>query len=155
MKCNVTYSLHLWLVCVMFYVIMCTGTSAGIEEEYPEFEHMFYLRNLYANFKKFGGGILYRDLVMAATKETFYEANEDKMNQIKEVSLDAFEWINAIPKHKVTPSQTEVTPSQHEVTPSQPKVIHATQFSVIFVEAMKMYFGIDHDELAAFLNYDS
>ncbi|KAI5396006.1 hypothetical protein KIW84_062270 [Lathyrus oleraceus] len=138
-----------------FYICFY-GTSAGIEEEYPEFEHMFYLRNLYANFKKkFGGGTLYRDLVMAATKETFYEAHEDKMNQIKEVSLDAFEWINVIPKHKVTPSQPEVTPSQHEVTPSQPKVIHATQFSVSFVEAMKMYSGIDHDELAAFLNDDA
>lgn len=35
---------------------------------------------------------------MAAIKATFYEAHKVKINQIKEVGLYAFEWLNAIPK---------------------------------------------------------
>lgn len=67
------------------------------EEEYPEFEHKFCLRHLYAKFKKkFGGGTLFRDLIMVAANANFFEAHEDKMNQIKEVSLNAFEWLNVI-----------------------------------------------------------
>ncbi|XP_058739575.1 uncharacterized protein LOC131611665 [Vicia villosa] len=77
------------------------GLVSVFEEEYPEFEHRFCLRHLYANFKKkYGGGTLYRDLIMAAAKATYFEAHEEKMNQIKEVSLDAYDWLNAIPKHK-------------------------------------------------------
>lgn len=37
---------------------------------------------------------------MAAAKATYFEAHEDKMNQIKEVSPDAFDWLNVIPKKK-------------------------------------------------------
>ncbi|XP_058759808.1 uncharacterized protein LOC131633114 [Vicia villosa] len=71
------------------------------KEEYPEFEHRFCLRHLYANFKKkYGGGTLYRYLIMAAAKATYLKSHEEKMNQIKEVSLDAYDWLNAIPKHK-------------------------------------------------------
>src|ERR1051325_12036163 len=33
-------------------------------------------------------------------KATYFEAHEDKMNQIKEVSPDAFDWLNVIPKKK-------------------------------------------------------
>jgi len=36
-------------------------------------KHRFYLRHLYSNFrKKFGGGVVIRDLMMGATKATFY-----------------------------------------------------------------------------------
>ena len=51
-------------------------------------------------FQLFGGGTLYRDLIMAAAKATYFEAHEDKMNQIKEVSPYAFDWLNVIPKKK-------------------------------------------------------
>lgn len=45
------------------------------KEEYPGYEHMFFLRYLYANFKKkFGGGTFFRDLMMVAAKETYYTA---------------------------------------------------------------------------------
>ena len=71
------------------------------EKEYPEFEHRFCLRHLYANSKKkFGSGTLYRDLIMAAVKATYFESHEDKMNQIKEVSPNTFGWLNVIPKNK-------------------------------------------------------
>lgn len=71
------------------------------EEEYAGFEHIFCLRHLYANFKKkFGGGILFRDLMMATAKATYFEAHESKMLMIKEVSLEAYEWLEEIPKIK-------------------------------------------------------
>ncbi|XP_058744588.1 uncharacterized protein LOC131617289 [Vicia villosa] len=77
------------------------GLVNVFEEDYPEFEHRFCLRHLYANFKKkFGGGTLYRDLIMAAAKATYFEDHEAKMNQIKEANPDAYEWMNAIPKNK-------------------------------------------------------
>lgn len=60
------------------------------------------LRRLYAKFKKkFGGGTLFRNLMMIARKSTYYEAHEAKMMQVKEVNLDAFEWLNVVPKHKL------------------------------------------------------
>ncbi|XP_058762568.1 uncharacterized protein LOC131635949 [Vicia villosa] len=77
------------------------GLVNVFDEEYPSFEHRFCLRHLYANFKKkFGGGTLFRDLMMAAAKATYYEAHEAKMLMIKEANVDAYEWLQAIPKHK-------------------------------------------------------
>ncbi|XP_058756260.1 uncharacterized protein LOC131629496 [Vicia villosa] len=77
------------------------GLVQVFEEEYPAYEHRFCLRHLYANFKKkFGGGTLYRDLMMAAAKATYFEAHDAKMMEIKEANPEAFEWVNAIPKHK-------------------------------------------------------
>jgi len=36
-------------------------------------EHCFCLRHLYSNFKKkFGGGVVIRDLMMGAAKATYY-----------------------------------------------------------------------------------
>lgn len=68
------------------------GLFQVFEEEYPGFEHIFCLRHLYANFKKmFGGVTLFRDLMMVATKTTYFEAHEYKMLQIKEVSSEAYE----------------------------------------------------------------
>lgn len=51
--------------------IFLKGLVQVFEEKCPTFEHMYCLRHLYANFKKkFGGGTLFRDLLMDATKET-------------------------------------------------------------------------------------
>jgi len=42
-------------------------------------EHRFCLRHLYSNFKKkFGGGVVIRDLMMGAAKATYYAAWEKK-----------------------------------------------------------------------------
>lgn len=77
------------------------GLVKVLEEEYPRYEHRFCLRHLYAKFKnKFRGGTLFRDLMMATTNATYYEAHEAKMIQVKEVSLNAFEWLNVVPKNK-------------------------------------------------------
>ena len=42
--------------------------------------------------KRFGGGAMLRELVMAASKATYLEAYEEKMNQIKEINNKAYEW---------------------------------------------------------------
>ncbi|KAI5394613.1 hypothetical protein KIW84_061306 [Lathyrus oleraceus] len=61
------------------------GLVQVLEEEYPGYEHRFCLRHLYAKFKnKFRGGTLFRDLMMATTNATYYEAHEAKMIQVKE-----------------------------------------------------------------------
>lgn len=38
--------------------------------------------------------------MMGATKATYFEAHESKMLMIKEVNLEAYEWLEAIPKIK-------------------------------------------------------
>ncbi|CAK8568593.1 unnamed protein product [Lathyrus sativus] len=51
--------------CFIFY--QQKGLVLVFEEEYPGFEHRLCLRHLYANFKKkFGGGTLFRDLMLVA-----------------------------------------------------------------------------------------
>lgn len=79
-------------------------------DEFPEcVEHRFCLRHLYNNFKKkFGGGTLLKELMMGAAKATYFEAWEQKMQQIKNFDQKAFEWLSAIPtrswcKHKFSP----------------------------------------------------
>lgn len=53
-------------------------------------EHRLCLRHLYANFKKkFGGGVLIRDLMMGAAKATYFEAWKEKMEEIKNVDAKA------------------------------------------------------------------
>ncbi|XP_058726822.1 uncharacterized protein LOC131598214 [Vicia villosa] len=77
------------------------GLVQVFEEQYLAFEHRFCVRHLYANFKKkFGGGTLFRDLMLAAAKATYVEAHQQFMLNIKEDSNDAFEWLEAIPKAK-------------------------------------------------------
>jgi len=61
-------------------------------------EHRFYLRHLYSNFKKkFGGGVVIRDLMMGAAKATFYAAWE-KMGELRNTNPEAYNWLVAIPR---------------------------------------------------------
>lgn len=77
------------------------GLVKVFEEEYPGFKHIFCLRHLYVNFKKkFGGGTLFRDLMMVVAKATYFEEYKSKMLIINEDSLEAYEWLEAIPKTK-------------------------------------------------------
>ena len=63
-------------------------------------EHRFCLRHLYSNYKKkFGGGIVIRNLMMRAAKATYYQGWEAKMEELKKVNLAAYEWLVAIPRH--------------------------------------------------------
>ena len=72
------------------------------EEMLEDVEHRFCVRHLYANFKKkFGGGTLVRDLMMGASKATYYEAWEEYMLKIKDADKKAYEWLTAILKRMV------------------------------------------------------
>jgi hypothetical protein len=64
---------------------------------FARIEHRLCLRHLYANFKKFGGGTLIRDLMMGAAKATYYQAWEAKMNELKAINGNAWEWVMGVP----------------------------------------------------------
>ncbi|XP_058742157.1 uncharacterized protein LOC131614611 [Vicia villosa] len=67
------------------------------KEMFDRIEHRLCLRHLYANFKKFGGGTLIRDLMMGASKATYHQGWVQKMNELKKVDLDAWNWLMAVP----------------------------------------------------------
>jgi len=55
------------------------GLMVVFDEILNGVEHRFCLRHLYSNFKKkFGGGVVIRDLMMGAAKATFYAAWKKK-----------------------------------------------------------------------------
>jgi len=52
---------------------------------------------MYSNFKKkFGGGIVIRDLIMGATKTTLY-ARWKKRGELRNINPKAYNWLVAIP----------------------------------------------------------
>ncbi|XP_058765869.1 uncharacterized protein LOC131639388 [Vicia villosa] len=74
------------------------GLVSVFEAMFERIEHRLCLRHLYANFKKkFGGGTLIRDLMMGATKATYYHAWEEKMAELKKVDPKACEWLMKVP----------------------------------------------------------
>jgi hypothetical protein len=56
---------------------------------FARIEHRLCLRHLYVNF--IGGGTLIRDLMMGATKATYYQVWEAKMNELKAINRKAWE----------------------------------------------------------------
>ncbi|XP_058770844.1 uncharacterized protein LOC131644373 [Vicia villosa] len=73
------------------------GLVAVFEEMFERIEHRLCLRHLYANFKKFGGGALIRDLMMGAAKVTYQQAWTLKMNELKAIDPKAWTWLMAVP----------------------------------------------------------
>ncbi|WOL00674.1 hypothetical protein Cni_G09387 [Canna indica] len=62
-------------------------------------EHRFCLRHLYNNFKKkFGAGLMMKTLMHGAANATFAGAHREKMEQIKAIYKEAYDWLEAIPK---------------------------------------------------------
>ncbi|XP_047178286.1 uncharacterized protein LOC124845263 [Vigna umbellata] len=60
-------------------------------------EHRLCLRHLYNNYKKkFGGGLLIRDLMMRAAKETYIQEWGKKIGELKNVNHDAYNWLMTI-----------------------------------------------------------
>lgn len=69
------------------------------DELMPGVEHRFCLRHLYANFKKrFGGGVVIRDLMMGAAKATYEAMWHEKMQELKALNEEAYDWLMTIPK---------------------------------------------------------
>ncbi|XP_027922943.1 uncharacterized protein LOC114180850 [Vigna unguiculata] len=67
------------------------GVMTVFDEILEGVEHRFCLRHLYSNFKKrFGGGVVIRDLMMGAAKATFYQAWGKKMGELQKINLDAY-----------------------------------------------------------------
>lgn len=61
-------------------------------------EHRFCLRHLYANFKKkFGGGVVIRNLMMAAAKATYHQLWTEKMMELQALHPEAYTWLMQIP----------------------------------------------------------
>ncbi|PNX55181.1 hypothetical protein L195_g048808, partial [Trifolium pratense] len=70
------------------------GLIEVFEEMFEGVQHRLCLRHLYADFKQnFGGGIRYRDLIMRAAKATYVQAWEAKMQELKSINIDAWEWL--------------------------------------------------------------
>ena len=60
-------------------------------------KHRFCLRHLYSNFKKkFGGGVVIRDLMMGAAKAMYDAGWEKKMGELRNINPKAFNWLVAI-----------------------------------------------------------
>ncbi|XP_014523658.1 uncharacterized protein LOC106779953 [Vigna radiata var. radiata] len=74
------------------------GLMAVFDDMMDGVEHRLCLRHLYNNFKKrFGGGVLIRDLMMGAAKATYEKEWEKKMGKLKAINIDAYNWLLGIP----------------------------------------------------------
>ncbi|WVZ24109.1 hypothetical protein V8G54_002653 [Vigna mungo] len=74
------------------------GLMTVFDEMMDGVEHRLCLRHLYNNFKKrFGGGVLIRDLMMGAAKATYEKEWEKKMGELKAINNDAYNWLIGIP----------------------------------------------------------
>lgn len=68
------------------------------EEMFERIKHRLCLRHLYANFKKkFGGVTLIKDLMMGADKATYYQGWHEKMQELKMLDTNAWEWLIKVP----------------------------------------------------------
>ncbi|XP_052733631.1 uncharacterized protein LOC128196507 [Vigna angularis] len=73
-------------------------------------EHRLCLRHLYNNYKKkFGGGLLIRDLMMGAAKATYFQDWEKKKGELKTVNCDAYNWFATL-REKVINYPGDVMP---------------------------------------------
>ncbi|XP_057429555.1 uncharacterized protein LOC130722743 [Lotus japonicus] len=78
--------------------IFISDQQKGLLSCLEGFEHRFCLRHLYANFKKrFGGGVVIRNIMMAAAKATYRQQWEAKMLELREQNNAAWEWMMGIP----------------------------------------------------------
>ena len=60
------------------------------EELLEGVEHHLCVRHLYTNIKsKFGGGSMIRDLILAAARATYMQSWQEKMVELKQVSVKA------------------------------------------------------------------
>ncbi|XP_029129899.1 uncharacterized protein LOC114916709 [Cajanus cajan] len=90
-----------WFVTLLLEDLGDTTRRRGLVQMFEEMmegvEHRLCLRHLYENFKKkFGGGTMIRDLMMAAAKATYEEAWRGKMNELKALNKKAYDWLVAI-----------------------------------------------------------
>ncbi|KAI5443105.1 hypothetical protein KIW84_011948 [Lathyrus oleraceus] len=96
------------------------------EEMFERVEHIFYLRNLYANFKKkFGGGTKTIDLLMAVAKATYIQGWDVKMKGVgrDKPILTMCEWIRNYLMNKNARLREKVDIWKHKIMPrTRPKL---------------------------------
>ncbi|WVY93030.1 hypothetical protein V8G54_032118 [Vigna mungo] len=81
-----------------FSLAFAVGLMTVFDELMDGVEHRLCLRHLYNNFKKrFGGGVLIRDLMMGAAKAIYEKEWEKKMGELKAINFDAYNWLLGIP----------------------------------------------------------
>jgi len=68
-----------------------------IQELLPGVEQRFCMHHLYANFRKKFGGKKLKNLMSRVAVSTYPQAWEREMRNIKEVNLEAYKYLIAIP----------------------------------------------------------
>ncbi|XP_052724071.1 uncharacterized protein LOC128193916 [Vigna angularis] len=105
------------------------GLVLAIQELLPRAEQRYCVRHLYANFRKRFGGQVLKNLMWSAATTTYPQAWEREMLKIKEVNVEAYKYLIAIP------------PSYHNITEAFNSVlIHARGKPIItMMEDIKVY----------------
>lgn len=68
------------------------------EEMFERIKHRLCLRHLYVNFKKkFDEVTLIRYLMMGASKATYYQGWHEKMQELKMLDTNAWQWLMNAP----------------------------------------------------------
>ncbi|XP_014494949.1 uncharacterized protein LOC106756857 [Vigna radiata var. radiata] len=81
-----------------FPLTFAVGLMSVFDDILNGVEHRLCLCHLYNNFKKkFGRGLVIRDLMMGAAKATYHKKWEKKMGELKNLNVDAFNWLMGIP----------------------------------------------------------
>jgi len=73
------------------------GLLPAIQDLLPGVDQRFCVRHLYANFRKRFPGKNLKRLMWSAASATHPEAWEQEMRKIKELNVEAFKYLIAIP----------------------------------------------------------
>ena len=64
-------------------------------DNWPQYEHSIFCRHLYNNFRKNHPSVLIRDMFWRAAKATYKEEYDRVMDGLKEIDVDAHNWLQA------------------------------------------------------------
>ena len=73
------------------------GIIDAVGRVFPSANHRFCSRHLYANMKKEFRGLAIKDAFWATTRATSKYQFEKAMNALKDISVDAYDWLNSKP----------------------------------------------------------
>jgi len=70
---------------------------SAIQELLPGAEQRFYMQHMYANFRKKIGGKKFKNLMWRVAASIYPQAWKREMRNIKEVNVEAYKYLIAIP----------------------------------------------------------
>ena len=73
------------------------GIIDAVGRVFPSANHRFCSRHLYANMKKEFRGLAIKDAFWATTRATSKYQFQKAMNALKDISVDAHDWLNSKP----------------------------------------------------------